>query len=151
MKGAPTIHGTILYHAVFSTVEQRPLITPEIEPLLYDKISKILFDECFSPPLMIGGDVEHVHILYVGARNWSADSVIDRVRVASAEFIRKWSPDFAWQKTYAVVTMSRSQDEIDKDYIARQKEIHKTLSYKDEFRHFLEENFIEYDENDLWD
>ena len=151
MKGTPTIHGTILYQAVFSTAGQCPFITPDIEPLLYDKISKILFDECYSPPLIIGGDVEHIHILFVGARNWSVDSVINRVRDASAEFIRKWSPDFAWQETYAVVTTSRSQDEIDKDYIARQKEIHKTLSYKDEFRQFLEENHIEYDENDLWD
>ena len=100
---------------------------------------------------MIGGDVEHVHILYVGARNCSADSVIDRVRERSAEFIRKWSPYFAWQESYAVVTTSRSHDEIDKDYIARQKEIHITLSYKDEFRRFLEENGIEYDEKDIWD
>lgn len=151
MKGTPTIHGTILYHAVFSTAGQRPLITFEIEPLLYDKISKILFDECYSPPLMIGGDAEHIHILFVGARNWSPDAVINRVKDKSSEFIRKWSPDFAWQGTYALVTTSRSEDEIDKDHIRRQKEIHKTLSYKDEFRQFLEINGIEYDENELRD
>ena len=100
---------------------------------------------------MIGGDVEHVHMLYVGARNWSPGALINRVRDRSAEYIRKWSPYFAWQESYAVVTTSRSHDEIDKDYIARQKEIHITLSYKDEFRRFLEENGIEYDEKDIWD
>ncbi len=151
MKGTPAIWGTILYHAVFSTAGQRPLITPDIESLLYDKISKIIFDECYSPPLMIGGEVEHIHILYVGVRDWSPDALINRVKHRSAEFIRKWSPDFAWQETYAVVTTSRSHDAIGKDYIARQKEIHRTLSYKDEFRGFLEENGIEYDEKDLWD
>ena len=49
------------------------------------------------------------------------------------------------------MTISRSEDEFVKDYIARQKEIHKSLSYKDEYRKFLDDNGIEYDENELWD
>ena len=47
--------------------------------------------------------------------------------------------------------VSRSMDEIEKDYIHRQKEIHQNLAYKDEFRQFLETNGIGYDEKDLWD
>lgn len=99
MKGTPITAGTILINTVFSTKLQQPLITPEIEPLLYDKISKILFDECYSPALIIGGDVEHIHILYVGARDRSLDFIINRVKEGSSKFIRKWSPDFAWQET----------------------------------------------------
>ncbi len=151
MKGTPITAGTILINTVFSTRLQQPLITPDIEPLLYDKISKILFDECYSPALIIGGNVEHVHILYVGARDRSLDFIINRVKDGSSKFIRKWRPDFAWQETYAAVTVSRSHDEIEKDYIARQKEIHITLTYKDEFRKLLEDNGIEYDEKDLWE
>lgn len=151
MKGTPITAGTILINAVFSTRLQQLLITPEIEPLLYDKISKILFDECYSPALAIGGDVEHVHILYVNARDRSPDIIIKRVKERSSKFIRKWSPDFDWQETYAAVTVSRSSDEIEKDYIARQKEIHKTLDYKDEFRNLLDANGIEYDEKGLWE
>ncbi len=151
MKGTPIMAGTILINTIFSTKLQQPLITPDIEPLLYDKISKILFDECYSPALAIGGDVEHVHILYVNARDRSPDFIINRVKERSSKFIRKWSPDFDWQETYAAVTVSRSHDEIEKDYIARQKEIHKTLAYKDEFRKLLDDNGIEYDEKDLWE
>ena len=55
----------------------------------------------------------------------------------------------AWQESYAAVTESRSEDEIVIDYIRRQKEIHKNLSYRNEFRQFLEEHGIEYDEKDL--
>lgn len=149
--GNPVTVGTILIHTIFSTKDQQPLITPSIEPLLYDKISKILYDECYSPALAIGGDVEHVHILYVNARNWSIDRIINRVKERSAKFIRKWSPDFDWQETYAAVTVSRAEDEIKKDYIARQKDIHKTLNYKDEFRKFLDDHGIEYIEKDLWE
>lgn len=151
MKGTPITAGTILIKTVFSTKLQQPLITPDIEPLLYDKISKVLFDECYSPALAIGGDVEHIHILYVNARDRSPDFIINRIKDRSSKFIRKWIPDFDWQETYAAVTVSRSYDEIEKDYIARQKEIHKTLDYKDEFRRLLEDNGIEYDEKGLWE
>ena len=151
MTGTPVTVGTILINTIFSVREQQPLITPALEPLLYDKISKILYDECYSPALKIGGDVEHVHILYVNARDRSPDFIINRVRERSALFIQKWCPEFAWQESYAAVTISRSDDEFVKDYIARQKEIHKSLSYKDEFRKFLDDNGIEYDENELWD
>lgn len=151
MKGTPITAGTILINTVFSTKLQQPLITPDIEPLLYDKISKILFDECYSPALAVGGDVEHVHILYVNARDRSPDFIINRIKERSATFIRKWSLEFEWQESYAAVTVSRSSDEIEKDYIARQKEIHKTLDYKVEFRKFLDDNGIEYDEEGLWE
>ncbi len=150
MIGTPVTVGTILINAVFSTKCQLPLITPDIEPFLYDKISKILYDESYSPALAIGGDAEHVHILYVNARDRTPDHIIDRVKEHSAKFIRKWCPEFEWQESYAAVTVSRSEDEVVKDIIHRQKEIHKTLSYKDEFRRFLDDHNIEYDEDDLW-
>ncbi len=150
MIGNPVTVGTILIHTVFSTKGQRPLITPDIEPFLYDKISKILYDECYSPALAIGGGVEHVHILYVNARDRTPDDIINVVKEKSSKYIRKWSPEFEWQESYAAVSVSRSEDEIEKDIIRRQKEIHQTLSYKDEFRRFLEEHNIQYAEDDLW-
>lgn len=53
--GNPVTAGTILINTVFSTKDQKPLITPQIEALLYDKISKIMYDECYSPDLAVGG------------------------------------------------------------------------------------------------
>lgn len=151
MIGTPVTVGTLLIHAVFSTKGQAPFIQPEIEPILYDKISKILFDECYSPALKIGGDVEHVHILFVNARDRSADFIINPVKERSAGFIRKWCPEFDWQESYAAVSISRTDDELVMDQIVRQKEFHKSKSFKDEFREFLDENGIEYDEHELWD
>ena len=89
MIGTPVTVGTILINTIFSVREQRRLITPELEPILYDKISKILYDECFSPALKIGGDAEHVHILYVNARDRSPDFIINRVKEKSSVFIQK--------------------------------------------------------------
>jgi len=151
MSRSPVQRSDILIHSIFSTARQYPFINGKIEPYLYDRISKILFDQCYSPALVIGGGPEHVHILFALARNWSPDAVINTVKTKSAEFIRKWSPAFAWQESYAAVTVSRSVDEIEKHYILRQKEIHQSLNYKDEFRQFLESNGIDYDEEGLWD
>ncbi len=149
----PTDHSQILFHAIFSTQGQLPLITPEIEPFLYDKITKILFDDCYSPSLIIGGDADHLHLLIAQSREWSADAIINRVKNKSAEFMRKRPgfEGFAWQESYGAFTVSRSEDEIVKNYIATQKEFHNTTSFKDEFREILKFHEIEFDEDDLWE
>lgn len=147
----PTNHSTFLIHAIFSTREQKPFITEKIEPFLYDKISKILYDECYSPALIIGGDVEHIHFIYAQSRVLSVDDVINRVKERSAEFMKKRNADFAWQENYCAVTISRSEDEIGKKYIADQKEFHKTTSYKDEIREILQRHEIDFDEKEVWE
>ena len=38
----------MLTHVIFSTQNQQHFISEKIEPVLYDRISKILFDECYS-------------------------------------------------------------------------------------------------------
>lgn len=141
----------MLIHVIFSTKHQLPLITAEVEPFLYDKISKILFDELYSPALAIGGDVEHVHILVAQSRLLSFDDLVQIVKKRSAEFMRRKISEFDWQESYCAFTISRCDDEFEKKYIADQKEFHKKMSYKDEFRKILDDNEIEYDENDLWD
>ncbi len=147
----PIDHSQMLLHVVFSTKNQQEFITSEFEPFLYDKVSKILFDECYSPALIIGGGAEHIHIIYAQSREWSPDAVINRVKMRSAEFMKKWIADFEWQKGYGAFTISRSSDEIEKKYIADQKEFHKTVSYKDEFREILRKHEIEFDEEGLWE
>ena len=141
----------MLIHVIFSTKNQLPFISKEIEPLLYDKISKILYDECYSPALIINGGVEHVHILYAHSLEWSVDGIVNRVKARSSEFMRKRIENFDWQESYGAFSISRSEDEFEKKYIADQKGFHQTTSYKDEFREFLERHEIEYDENEIWE
>ena len=139
----------MLIHVIFSTRNQQALITEAIQPLLYDKISKILFDECYSPALIIGGGVDHVHILLAQSRDWSVDAIINRVKTKSAAFLQKRITDFEWQKGYGAFSVSRMADEFEKKYIRDQKEFHRTTSYKDELRVFIERHGIEYDENEV--
>ena len=114
----PINHSQLLIHIIFSTKNQQPFISTEIEPLLYDKITKILFDECYSPALIIGGGIEHIHILYAQSRDWSVDGIVNRVKTKSAEFLKKRIADFAWQKGYGAFSVSRVDDVFEKKYIA---------------------------------
>ncbi|MEO8074394.1 MAG: transposase [Acidobacteriota bacterium] len=146
----PINHSQMLIHVIFSTKNQKPLISTEIEPLLYDKISKILYDECYSPSLIIGGGVEHIHILFAQSRDWSVEAIVNRVKTRSVEFMKKRVAEFVWQKGYGAFSVSRVDDEFEKKYIADLKEFHQNISYKDEFRRILKIHNIEYDENEIW-
>ena len=147
----PINHSQMLIHVIFSTRNQLPFITAEIEPLLYDKISKILFDDLYSPALIIGGNVEHIHILLAQSRLLTLDGIVEIVKKRSAEFMRKRVADFDWQESYGAFSVSRSEDEFEKKYIADQKEFHQKFSFKDEFRDFLKRHEIEYDEREVWE
>ena len=54
--------------------------------------------------------------------------------------------NFSWQRGYGAFTVSQSNVEAVPQYIARQKEHHQKISFRDEFIQFLRENGIEYDE-----
>src|SRR5437773_12394944 len=54
--------------------------------------------------------------------------------------------EFSWQRGYGAFTVSHSNVEEVRRYIARQKEHHQQISFRDEFIQFLKANGIEYDE-----
>ena len=54
--------------------------------------------------------------------------------------------NFSWQRGYGAFTVSQSHVEGVREYISRQKEHHRKISFRDEFIQFLQENGIEYDE-----
>jgi hypothetical protein len=54
--------------------------------------------------------------------------------------------DFSWQLGYGALSVSESNVEEVRQYIARQKEHHQKISFRDEFIQFLKVNGIEYDE-----
>lgn len=57
--------------------------------------------------------------------------------------------EFSWQRGYGAFTVSQSNAEEVSKYIARQKEHHARVSFREEFIQFLTVNGIEYDERYL--
>jgi len=56
---------------------------------------------------------------------------------------------FSWQRGYGAFTVSQSNVEEVRLYIAHQEEHHKRISFRDEFIQFLKANGIEYDDRYL--
>jgi hypothetical protein len=54
-------------------------------------------------------------------------------------------PQFAWQEGYGAFTVSASLLETVRDYIVRQEEHHRTRSFQEEYREFLEKSGVAFD------
>ena len=145
---------TVFVHLVFSTKERQRLLQPtafreDIHAYLGGILAKL-----DSPPLLVGGTEDHVHALCRLGRTISqADLVKELKRVSSA-----WAKErdasmreFAWQAGYGVFSVSASNVEVVRAYIARQEEHHKIHSFQEEYREFLRKHGMEWDERYVWD
>ena len=59
--------------------------------------------------------------------------------------------DFEWQGGYADFSVSQSNLEQVKQYIANQEEHHRKMDFQDEIRALLKKHEIEWDEKYVWD
>lgn len=150
----PQALSTVYLHLVFSTKDRRPFLRDrdvrEAMHAFLGAVSKQM--DC--PPILIGGVEDHVHLLARFARTISqADWVKELKRVSSGwikERGREYA-DFKWQGGYAVFSVSQSNVETVKEYIARQDENHKKIGFQDELRALLRRHNAEWDEKYLWD
>jgi REP element-mobilizing transposase RayT len=140
-------------HVVFSTRNREPLIDPEWEDRLYGYVGGILGNrKCLL--LIAGGMPDHVHLLVSLARTWSVADLVRDVKSNSSAWIHEEIPDmrhFSWQDGYGAFSVSVSQLDAVRKYVAGQKEHHARQSYQDEFRAILKRHGVEYDERYVWD
>lgn len=59
--------------------------------------------------------------------------------------------DFAWQSGYGIFSVSFSQIESVRKYIANQEEHHRNMTFQDELRQLLHNHEMDFDERYLWD
>ena len=59
--------------------------------------------------------------------------------------------DFYWQNGYGAFSVSMSNVDPVRGYIANQEEHHRRTSYQDELRALLRRHEIEFDERYVWD
>lgn len=138
----------LLYHIVFSTKDRRPLITPAYEVRLYDYIGgtiRSLGGIC----LELNGTEDHIHLLAKLRPTRAVSDVLRDLKANASGWMHEVFPslrNLSWQRGYGAFTVSYSNVESVRRYIARQKEHHHEVSFRDEFIQFLKANGIEYDE-----
>ncbi len=138
----------LLYHIVFSTKDRRPLITPDYEVRLYDYLGGTI-RKMGGISLELNGTEDHIHLLAKLRPDCALSDVLRDLKANATGWMHDVFPSlkhFSWQRGYGAFTVSQSNVQAVRRYIARQKEHHQRISFRDEFIQFLQENGIEYDE-----
>ena len=129
----------ICLHTIFSTKNRRDIIDQNIESHLHTFVAGILINiDC--TPMKIGGNSNHIHILNTFPGVISISKIIETIKKGN-----KYN-NFHWQNGYGVFSVSKSQVFTVSKYIARQKEHHQKLPFQQEYRKFLENYDIDYNE-----
>ena len=141
-------------HLVFSTKERRPFLRDKtVRDALHAQlgaISKTL--DC--PPLLVGGVEDHIHLLVRFARTITQAEWVKEMKRVSNLWIQQQGReygDFQWQGGYADFSVSQSNLDAVKHYIATQEEHHRKISFQEELRALLRKHEIEWDERYVWD
>jgi len=141
----------IIYHIVFATKERVKSIPDECSSELYKYIWGIIKNHnCHL--YRIDGSEDHIHILSDLHPSVPLASYIKDIKVSSSLWLKN-NKDFlkfnGWAEGYAAITISIKDKEKVIEYIKCQKEHHKKLNFFDEYKKFLEDNGIKYDEKYL--
>jgi putative transposase len=148
----PKSYTNLIYHIVFSTKNREPIITYERAPRLYDYMGGIIRN-LGGIVLAMNGIEDHVHLLAKLRPDRSLSSVLRDLKANSSGWMHDVLPnakDFAWQNGYGAFTVSASQINRVRQYIATQEQHHQKHSFRDEFVGLLRRNQIEFDERYLW-
>ena len=97
---------------------------------------------------------DHVHLLVSLDKQISMAETMRIVKANSSRWVHETFPalsGFAWQAGYGAFAVSYSHLERVKNYLERQAEHHRKVTFQEEFIAFLKRHEIDYDERYLWD
>ncbi len=144
----------VLIHIVFSTKNRSPFL---VDKNFREQMHAYLGGTCTNldyPVLTVGGVADHVHILCALSRNLSIAKLVGEIKRGSSKWIKtkgRILTKFAWQNGYGAFSVSSTEVERVRRYIATQENHHRGRTFQDEYRAFLKEYEIEYDERFVWD
>lgn len=142
-----------LVHLVFSTKLRQPWL-PNVHRDALFAYQAGIFQAWESPALIIGGVDDHVHALFSLSKKHALIKVVEEVKKGSSKWMKSDGPRnalFAWQAGYAAFSVSQSNTEAVRDYIANQEEHHRKATFQDELRALLRRHEEELDERYVWD
>ena len=148
----PHSYCNLIYHLVFATKGRRAWLDNEIRPRINEYLGGAIRDEG-GTALIVNGTSDHVHLLVSLRQDKAISDVLRDIKANSSGWIHRTFPkaaEFSWQAGYAAFTVSASQVEKARQYIARQEEHHRQRSFEEEFVELLKAHGVEFDERYLW-
>lgn len=112
------------YHAIWATKRRQPLITKEVEKVLFSAIRQKSL-EMRSPILALNSIEDHIHIAVcitpsVASAEWLRQIKGFSTHTVNAAFSDLEVP-FKWQEGYGLITFGEKHLSFVKEYIDRQK------------------------------
>jgi REP element-mobilizing transposase RayT len=145
---------TKLYaHLIFSTKDRKPFLDDRIRPRVHAYLATVLRD-LDSPFVVVGGVVDHVHILFDMGKKHAPVKFVEQVKRESSKFVKTLGArfkSFYWQRGYGMFSVSPTHRSDVEAYIRNQEKHHRTKTFQEEFRTFLKRYGMEYDEKYIWD
>ena len=142
----PSTYSNLLFHVVFSVKERRKLLSEDVRGRLYPYISGIANKNDFKT-LVINGTNDHIHILLSLKPEISVSKATQLIKGGSSKWLHDNFSDlniFSWQEGYGAFTVSISQIDKIKNYIANQEKHHKKMSFEEEYLELLKRNNINF-------
>ena len=139
---------TIRLHIVFSTMDRRPIIAPDVQPRLWDYIGGLCRNHNIPVHEVCGID-NHAHILLSLPPTAMLSKVVQDIKAYSSKWMNEGimkNGRFAWQQGYAAFSVSESNADKVAEYIRGQAEHHKKHAFEDELRSLLLRNGVKFDE-----
>jgi hypothetical protein len=88
-------------------------------------------------------------------RTLTQSALLEDIKKKSSKWIKSVDAvryaNFGWQRGFAVFSVSPSSLDGVVAYVANQNEHHRTKTFQEEYRQFLEKHGLEYDEAYVWD
>jgi REP element-mobilizing transposase RayT len=149
----PHTYANLLVHVIFGTKGRRPTITADVRPRLFAYMGGVV-REAGGTPTIVNGTDDHAHLLLGLPATASVADVLRVVKANSSRWVHETFPAlraFAWQSGYAAFSVSQSNADAVRAYIAGQEEHHRHVSFREEYIQFLERHGIAYDERYVWE
>jgi REP element-mobilizing transposase RayT len=140
-------------HIVFSTKYRNHLIDSEIELELHSYLGGIC-NKLECQVIIVGGFSDHIHILCMLSKKIALMKLMEELKSHSSKWIKTKGEkyrNFYWQDGYGAFSVNPSEVDVVVNYIANQKEHHRKLEFREEYKAFLKKYDVKYDERYVWD
>jgi REP element-mobilizing transposase RayT len=144
----------IWLHIVFSTKERRAYLQ---DPTIRDEMFHMLghhAEQAGCPPARVGGWCDHVHVLCGLSRTLAVADLVETLKRETSKWVKRRVAElglFHWQNGYGAFSASQSLVDQVIEYIDRQPEHHRTMTFQEEFRAICARHGVQIDERYVWD
>ena len=135
-----------LFHIIFSTKDRRQLLADENRDEVHRYITGIIRNMGCTL-LRINSVCDHAHLVCKIKPSIAVSDFINKVKTNSSRWIKERFESlfsFQWQNGFSCFSVSESAVEQVIRYVQNQQEHHKTVSFEEELKAFLDKHGIDY-------